>query len=249
MNEQQEVEHELLLLSKQHKPGRWIAEDYIGAGNSKFVFLNLKVPHIRQRQKDGYTFSSKSFEQQWKIWTYIWKNTSYFEVALSATHFINSRSIEELNKKRKQLLQWQKRVDNWALSDEMSNCYSRLLEHNKSDILPKFETWNTSKNPWERRQSMVGLLFYSRFRNKHLPCSKILSFIEPHLCDSHYYVQKAVGWTLRECWNVYPDQTMKFMKKHAAQIPTGGWTAATEKLSKKSKGELKQLRAIEKCNR
>ena len=104
MNEQQEVEHELLLLSKQHKPGRWIAEAYIGAGNSKFVFLNLKVPHIRQRQKDGYTFSSKSFEQQWKIWTYIWKNTPYFEVALSATHFINSRSIEELNKKRKQLL-------------------------------------------------------------------------------------------------------------------------------------------------
>ena len=246
MNEQKEVDRELSKLSKHYKPGRWIPEDYIGAGNSKFVFLNLKVPYIRQRQKEGYTFSSKTIEKQWKIWTYIWKNTPYFESALSAAHFINSRPIEELYKNRKQLLQWQNRVDNWALSDELSNCYSRLLEHNKSEILPQYQAWNKSKNPWERRQSMVGLLFYSRFRNKYLPYKKILSFIEPHLDDSHYYVQKAVGWTLRECWNVYPEQTMKFMKKYAAQIPPGGWTAATEKLSKKSKNELRVLRAADK---
>ena len=243
MKEQHEVEHQLQKLSKKYKPGRWIPENYIGAGESKFTFLNLKVPHIRKRQKEGYSFTQKPIKEQWKIWSYIWKNTPYFEAALSAAHFVNSRSIEELFQHRKSLLQWQKRVDNWALSDELSNCYSRLLEHDKSEILPKYEVWNKSKNPWEKRQSMVGLLFYSRFRNKVLPCSKILSFIEPHLDESHYYVQKAVGWTLRECWNVYPEQTMKFLEKFATQIPAGGWTAATEKLSKKRKDELKMLRA------
>lgn len=242
MIEQREVENQLRKLSKKHKPGRWIPKDYIGAGKSKFIFLNLKVPHIRQSQKDGYTFSQKPIEEQWKIWSYIWKNTPYFEVALSAAHFVNSLSIEELYQHRKRLLKWQERVDNWALSDELSNCYARLLEHNKSEILPTYETWNKSKNPWDNRQSMVGLLFYSRFRNKILPCSKILGFVEPHLGDSHYYVQKAVGWTLRECWNVYPQQTMKFLKRFAAHIPSGGWVAATEKLSQKSKNELKVLR-------
>jgi len=51
MKEQFEVEHQLQKLSKKYKPGRWIPENYIGAGKSKFTFLNLKVPHIRQRQK------------------------------------------------------------------------------------------------------------------------------------------------------------------------------------------------------
>lgn len=243
MKEQREVEYQLKKLSKKHKPGRWNPESYIGAGMSKFTFLNLKVPHIRQNQKIGYSFANKPIQEQWKIWSYIWKNTSYFEVALSATHFVNSRSIDELYQNKKNLLQWQKRVDNWALSDELSNCYSRLLEFENSQILPKFEVWNRSANPWDKRQSMVGLLFYSRFRNKVLPCSKILSFVEPHLDDSHYYVQKAVGWTLRECWNVYPDKTMKFLQKHASKIPVGGWTAATEKLSKQAKDQLKLMRA------
>ena len=241
-----EVEFELLKLSKTYKPGRWIPEDYIGAGKSKFIFLNLKIPYIRQRQKAGYAFSNKPIEEQWKIWIYIWKNTPYFEVALSAAHFVNSRSIEELYENRKYLLKWQNRVDNWALSDELSNCYSRLLENNKSEILPNYEVWNNSKNPWERRQSMVGLLFYSRFRNKVLPCSEILNFIQPHLNDTHYYVQKAVGWALRECWNIYPKETMKFLRKFACQIPPAGWTAATEKLSRESKHELKMLRSEKK---
>ena len=239
---QKEVEQELQKLSKKHKPGRWIPEDYIGAGESTFIFLNLKVPHIRQRRRDGYTFSQAPIEEQWRIWNSIWQKTPYFEVALSAAHFVNSRSTEELFQNSKILMQWQNRVDNWALSDELSNCYSRLLEHDTIKFIPKYEAWKKSKNPWNKRQSMVGLLFYSRFRDKVLPCSKILSFVEPHLDDSHYYVQKAVGWTLRECWNVYPQQTMKFMKKFVSRIPSGGWTAATEKLSKKSKDELKRLR-------
>ncbi len=238
-----EVENELRKLGKKYKPGRWIPEEYIGAGKSEFIFLNLKTPYIRQRQKGGYTFSQNSVEEQWKIWSYIWKNTSYFEAALSAVHFVNSRPVEELYQNRKRLLQWQNRVDNWAHSDELSNCYSRLLEYGKSEILPTYRAWNQSKNPWKKRQSMVGLLFYSRFRKKILPCATILSFVEPHLSDSHYYVQKAIGWTLRECWNVYPRQTMRFLKEFAAHIPSGGWTAATEKLSKESKAELKMLRS------
>ena len=242
MRELKEVEHRLRKLCNQHKPGRWVAEDYIGAGASQFKFLNLKVPHIRQQQKVGYSFSDDSIDTQWKIWSNIWDNTAYFEVALSAAHFINSRPVEEQYRHRKHLIRWQKRVDNWALSDELSNCFSRLLEHNKSELLPRFERWSVSRNPWDRRQSMVGLLFYSRFRRKTLACSKILSFVEPHLNDSHYYVQKAVGWTLRECWNVYPERTMTFMKKHAGNIPPAGWTAATEKLSKRDKCALKTLR-------
>ena len=239
---QQEVEQTLKRLAKLHKPGKWKPESYIGAENSEWKFLNLKVPHIRKAQQSGYSFSDDPMRDQWDIWHDIWHKTAYFEVALTAIHFVNRRPIEELHTNRKRLLTWQKRVDNWALSDELSNAYSRLLEYKRSEMLPSFEAWNRSSSPWERRQSMIGLLFYARFRQKKLPCTRILSFVRPHLEDPHYYVQKAVGWTLRECWNVYPEPTLKFLEKNAHKIPPGGWTAATEKLPKTTKSRLKSLR-------
>ena len=89
---------------------------------------------------------------------------------------------------------------------------------------------------------MVGLVYYARKRKKFPPQRLIIRLVDPHLADKHYYVQKAVGWTLRECWNIYPSPTYQYLKKNAHLIPSGGWTAATEKLSKAEKARLTKLR-------
>lgn len=245
MKELKEVENHLILLSQKLAPSRWQAESYIGAGQSDYQFLNLKVPHIRQAAKTEYSFRKSNINRQWQIWNHIWNKTSYFEAALSAAHFASSRPLPEIWQHQDKLIQWQRRVDNWALSDELSSLYSRLLEGHRQSMLPVLKTWNASPLPWERRQSLVSLLFYSRLRTKALPPAKILSFVKPLINDEHYYVQKAVGWTLRECWNLYPEPTFSFMLKHAGKIPPAGWTAATEKLNKKDKSKLMAKRKAE----
>tara|TARA_Y100000768_G_scaffold388224_1_gene382871 strand:- start:1472 stop:2215 length:744 start_codon:yes stop_codon:yes gene_type:complete len=241
-NELDEVEKRLKALSRIHKPGQWKPESYVGNNSSRYTFLNLRVPKIRKAMQEGYSFSNLSFDHQFKIWTYIWNQTEYFEVALSALHFVNKSPVEDLFKHYKKLLIWQNKVDNWGHSDELSNAYARLLEYQPKEIFPAFEKWNQSDNPWKVRQSLVGLFFYSRFRTKYISSRIVLKFIKPHLNHSHYYVQKAVGWTLRECWNVYPEVTFNFMKKNAKAIPPAGWTAATEKLNQKDKKELMTIR-------
>ena len=62
------------------------------------------------------------------------------------------------------------------------------------------------------------------------------------LDDDHFYVQKAVGWALRETYNVYPDKTQALLKTIADKIPPAGWQAATEKLNKKDKNVLTRIR-------
>lgn len=181
-------------------------------------------------------------DHQWKIWTHIWKHSSYFEAMLGATHFVSTRPIEELYSQKTNLVQWINKVDNWAHSDELSGIYSKLLERDQKSLLPYFKKWNLSTKPWLKRQSMVGLLFYSRFRKKYPSPSLILKHVDRHIDDQHYYVQKGVGWTLRECWNVYPDKTYEYMLKNAKRIPSAGWTAATERLSKNNKKDLMKMR-------
>lgn len=244
-----EVEERLIHLPPPENPSKWKAKDYVGGGMSALKYLDIKIPRVRAALKEPFSFSNQSLEKQWKIWDYVWNQSRYFEVMLGATHFAAKRPIEELHQMRKTLIKWVERVDNWAHSDELSGIYSKLLEHDPKSMLPVFEKWNRSKNPWLKRQSMVGLLFYSRFRNRTPEVKLILRFVERHMEDDHYYVQKGVGWTLRECWSVYPETTFKYLCKNAKRIPSAGWTAATERLSKKDKELLLRLRKADQLSK
>lgn len=237
-----EVEKRLLSLSAVAKPSKWKAENYVGGGESKLRYLDLKIPTVRAEYMRGFSFSNLSPEQQWRIWDYIWNHSEIFEVMLMASYWAASRPFVETYKHRRQVLRWLNRVDNWGHSDELSAHYSRFLEHDQAAILPVFEKWSASKKPWLKRQALVGLLFYSRFRKRYPDVALILRFIDRHIEDDHYYVQKGLGWALRECWNVYPQKTFAYLKENARRIPAAAWTAATEKLSAADKRILTKVR-------
>jgi 3-methyladenine DNA glycosylase AlkD len=237
-----EVEGRLKKLRQKSKPATFLAENYIGGGLSSLNYLNIKIPLVRKEFKQGFTFSDLSPREQWKIWDYIWHHSKTFEVMLMASYWVRTRPFDEILNNHQIVLNWLVRVDNWGHSDELSGLYSRLLEHSHKDFLPVFEKWNKSDNPWFKRQSLVGLMYYSRMRVQVPTYSTVIRFVERHIDDSHFYVQKAIGWTLRECWNVYPQNTFSYLKANAKRIPAAGWTAATEKLSKKDKRTLIELR-------
>lgn len=237
-----EVEGKVHGLKREHRPEKWMAKNYVGGGQSKLKFLDIKIPEVRRVFKEGFSFSDQAPEKQWKIWDYVWKKSDTFEVMLLASYWAASRPFEETFAHHKVMLAWLARVDNWAHSDELSSHYVKFLEHAPEKLLPVFRKWNRSAKPWFKRQSMVGLLYYARSRKRTLPANLILDFVERHMNDEHYYVQKGVGWTLRECGNVYPRPTLKYLRKNAGRIPAAAWTAATEKLSPSTKKSLTALR-------
>lgn len=237
-----EVEIEMRKLKAVQKPEKWLAKNYVGGGMSERDYLDVKIPHVRKRYAEGFSFSHARPEQQWKIWHHVWMNSNTFETMLLASYWASKRPKEELIANAKTIFQWIDKVDNWAHSDEMSAHCAFILESNHKKFLPVFEKWSRSSKPWLRRQSMVGILFYSRFREKSPSFAVLKKFIERQIHDEHFYVQKGVGWTLRECWNVYPKQTEKYLREIAHLIPPAGWTAATEKLSPKLKAELMKRR-------
>jgi len=238
-----EVEGRLLSIQPTHKPERWLAKNYIGGSQSSLQFLDIKIPLVRQAFKKGFSFTHLPPEEQWPIWDFIWNQSRIFEVMLLPSYWAATRPVSETLQHHKLILGWLARVDNWAHSDELSSHYARMLEHDPQLLLPVFKKWNGAKNPWVKRQSMVGLLYYSRSRKKKPPVKTLLDSIERHIEDENYYVQKGVGWALREAWNVYPGPTYTYLRKNAGRIPPAGWTAATEKLSPAEKKDLSQRRA------
>lgn len=218
-------------------------ENYIGGGQSELRYLGLRSPQMKAALKQGFSFSSLSNFEQTKIWDEIWKKSDCFEVMSLALEWFNQyRNGEDLVKHWPMLYRWAYSIDNWAHSDGLCALYARVLEVKPSIIYPTLKKWNQSKAPWLRRISMVSLLYYSSQRERYLPSNKILILVTPQIKYDHHYVQRGVGWTLRESYNAYPKETMSYLIKHVKDLSAIAFSAATEKLSSKEKEKLKKLR-------
>lgn len=238
---QKEITELLLESTKTEKPAKYKdLKKYIG---TNYDFAGLSVPTQRAIFKNGFSFSALPLAKQLEIWDELWKTSNHYDIMTFALMFVNRHlktfePVEIWNI----TMEWVRKVDNWAHSDSLSTIYADLLEIEPDLIYKHYSTWNKSANPWERRQSLVGLLNYSKLRTKVLPFEKLSSMTLVLLEDEDYFVQKAVGWTLREMGNVYPDETLTLLTNNIAIIHPTAFTAAIEKLSAANKEQLKQLR-------
>ena len=158
----QEIENKLRSFPQRtsaHNP-----EAYIGGGQSKLRYIGLRVPHLDQAMATGFSFSKNSSDAELaEIWNFVWWNSDCFEVmSLALSWFYKPERKKDLQRYWPQLKKWSERIDNWAHSDTLSGIYARLLEQNPKKILPTLEKWNSSKNPWLRRLSIVSLLSLSQ---------------------------------------------------------------------------------------
>lgn len=172
----------------------------------------------------------------------MWRSGSSHEVKTVALLAIRSRVRELTERDWVWLSRFVRQVENWEHSDGLASILADLHERYPKITYPTLRAWNCSKHPWERRASLTSLLYYSAARKRPPPARRILTLVEPLVSDPHPYVQKAVGWTLRECGNVYPRETLAFLRCHARAFSAYAFSAATEKISVSMKRELQRLR-------
>lgn len=216
----------------------------------KYIGTNLNVLGLVSKvqvdaHKKGFSFYSDHKEKTYLLFNDIYKQSTFFEVKHLAFIFLDKHHKHiPLKTQLKTLPQWVKHIDNWAHSDSLSKYLTRLLEHKNTEkeMLAIIKKWNMSKNLWERRQSLVSLFYYSRTKKEHVSFELTQQLVLPLLIDKEYYVQKAVGWTLRESFNVYPNQTYTFIEQNIKNITSTAFTTCIEKMTEKQKQILKQKR-------
>lgn len=207
---------------------------------SKLSFMGFRLPVLRAIE---FSFSNLPITEQAKIWNNIWNNTNSYEEKWFALEFFSQKKVlKDIENFWPILKTWVKDIDNWAHSDGLSSIYAQILERNHKKYFPFFKNLNRSKKPWERRQSVVSLYYYTRLRKKTLPAAVGLKMVENLIDDKHIYVQKGVGWTLREIYQVDENAQLQFVKKHVKRIAPAGYYATVEKYPLHLKKEIKVLR-------
>ncbi len=202
--------------------------------------LRIGVPLARKCLKPDYSFISKSKENNLTAWNEVWNSSNLFEAKSQAIYYYQYKSLDQ--NEFKTIANWVKNCTCWEHSDDISKIIAQVTEEHPEWTLDILKKWVKSKNNWQRRQSLVGLIEYARKRKSFLPFKTYIENVHHLLNDTDYYVQKAIGWTLREIYNVYPEECLKYKTKHLNSISSIAYSAATEKLKKQDKVRLNNLR-------
>lgn len=96
----------------------------------------------------------------------------------------------------KQLLklfkEFSKTIDNWAVCDGLGMQFlSSIRKTHPNEIFAIAGKFNRSKDPWQRRLSLVIVEWYTRHGEYHKEIKKLVKQLEN---DDEYYVKKAITW-------------------------------------------------------
>jgi 3-methyladenine DNA glycosylase AlkD len=183
--------------------------------------LGLSASIQSQAYRQGYSFSALAAADQLPVWDAVWWAARHHETRLQALFFTaRLRKTEDLIGAWPTVSRWIGAVDSWDMSDELSALYTRILEVLPDEVYPVFCAWNRSANAWERRQSIVGLLYYGGLRRRLPSIDRILPLVEMLIEDEDRFVQKGIGWTLREALRPTPQRpsTSSGAKRRACHL-------------------------------
>ena len=237
-----EVEAHLVKAAKAVPEGQAaLRQHYHGA---TLPHLGLTLPEQRGLFRRGYGFSRRAPREQLAVWDAVWHRGRFHETRSQALFFGQSiKDPDTLARFWPTLRDWVDEVGDWPHSDNLSAIYVRILEAHPGEVYPVLKRWNRARNPWQRRQSIVSLLYYSAMRANPLPADRILPLVARLIGDPDRFVQKGVGWTLRECHDLYPEATLTFIEDRIVDLSAIAFSAATEKLDRATKAPLKAARA------
>lgn len=190
------------------------------------------VPAATQRRlsRSGYRFLQESPSRQRRIWRQVWLAAPVMEARLQCLWPLLDMPVAERMALWPEIQWYCACIENWCESDYLSSLVADALEYAPVAVQPVLERWNRHRDPWLRRQSLVGLFYYQRLRKRQPPCDLVRAQLQPHLAAPEHYVQKAVGWTLREAWQVYPRALQPWVESRLGDLGAGAFSTLLEKV-------------------
>jgi 3-methyladenine DNA glycosylase AlkD len=119
------------------------------------------------------------------------------------------------------IVSWVPDFDGWALADHASVAGQKRLVADPSRI-DTVEGWTTSPHIWTRRAALVMTLPWTK-QNFPKPADlairdRVLGWCAAYADDRDWFIQKAIGWWLRDLSKHDPARTVAFLDTHGARL-------------------------------
>lgn len=195
--------------------------------------LDIKIH--RSLLKDTFSFSDLEPSKQKVIWDYVFKNTEYLDIgSLAIDYFKQFQKVKSHSMKPywPLLKSWAKYIENWVHGDMLCSLYKDILSEDLDLVYPQLEKWSKNKSPWLNRIAITSCIYHFNSKRKIPTFNKCKKLFHPHIDNDHYYLQKSIGWCLREISRAYPDDFKAYMDKFVEKLSPVAYSTSVEKVSK-----------------
>ena len=205
---------------------------------------------------DAYGLGQKVFESQRDKYLELWKDdmsmddylllgdrliaTGKYEEAGFAVSIMYSQTGRLTADMFERFGDWlEQKVVNWAHTDVLSGrVLSHFFTHNILEV-EALKDWTQSPGKWKRRSVPVTLIDVLKM---DIPLTRLFDIIDPLMLDPDKFVQKGLGWFLREAWKLYPEKTEGFLLKWKDTCGRIIIQYATEKMDKDNKMRFRRTK-------
>jgi len=205
---------------------------YLG---SPFPVLGVSAAEMREVMKARIDeFKKMSINELNDLAELLWTGRTFEEKTFAISLFrrfaksLDKRSWSTMNR-------WINQSEGWALCDSLGSGPVSAMLYREQELFKDVLRWTQSTNLSRRRVSAYAMRdFVSAGELK-----KPFTLLERLLYDEQFWVQRAVGTWLRECWKKDKQGTEKFLLKHASGLPRVVITVAAERASKAFRRSLR----------
>jgi len=222
--EKSELRNRLALLEKQADPQR--ASDLARYHKVQRPYLGLRVPRIAEAA--GKMVEELDESQVIQLVDGLWE-TNIHEARIAVG------KILELKKVRNTALIWpriekfKEDLDAWAIADHLAKAAFRCLEEHPVLMDRIEQDWLQHENFWVRRAALVYTLYLAKKgRNPERPLKWAAGMVD----DREWFIQKAIGWWLRELSKHNPERVKRFLDDYSCSMKPFAVREASKYLTK-----------------
>lgn len=206
------LEEALSALNTLVEPGR--AEGMAEYHKVPRTYLGIPNPALNDLTQSWR--QSLSIEQRVALADELWK-TNIFEARLAAAKLLTQARIKTDQAAWDLIVSWLPDLDSWAIADHAMMAGQKRLVADPSR-LDQVAEWTQSESHWTRRATMVITLPWTK-QNHPKPQDveireRVLEWAATYVNDAEWFIQKSVGWWLRDLSKHDPDRVVKFLRAH-----------------------------------
>jgi len=179
---------------------------------NQFPFLGIKTPLRNALLKQHFLecelpHPPQLFEEVWKLYNLPEREYQYAAIALleKTKHHLTLQDLPNL----KQLIEsksWWDSVDSIA-----PRIVGHVISEERLNGAPIMLEWSYADNLWTNRSAILHQLKYKRETDTEL----LTSIIRQHAASKEFFIQKAIGWALREYAKTDAEWVRSFTAHHS----------------------------------
>lgn len=179
----------------------------------QFEFLGIKTPKRRQLCREIFAKAATTGEISWEFVTFCWQKPQREFQYIACDYLVKMKkylTLADLSKLQElvETKSW------WDTVDTLVKLFTELYLRYPTEMTQVLLSWSVAENFWCRRIALEVQLLLKERTDPEL----LAKVIQNNLGSTEFFINKAIGWALRDYSKTAPDWVKDFITTNQAKL-------------------------------